>query len=264
MKYLAITAAAFATFTAATPAAAVLTTFATYSAVAGANVRWINTGTSPTRTEDAKFFTITPPSSNVPNPVLVNFSFINSLIAPSVTNISAAFMLSAIVAKDTPLSISGTTYIQQGISGSFSFTSTSAILVSGPGLTPTFYAAGSNLLSGTFSDAALAGTRLGSSGAAFASGINGTNITFTSDFLTFDQLALLDFSTSLTAITPGSFPSPNLALRGFRAVAGGSFSADPSPVPTSAIPEPASWALLIAGFSLVGVSMRRRKHAVAA
>lgn len=263
MKYLAI-AAALASITAATPAAAVLTTFATYSAIGGANVRWVNSGTAATRTSDARLFTTTTPTSTGLGAVNVNFSFINSLLAPSVTNVNAAYTLNAIVSPFTPVVVNGSSYVQPGLSGSFSFITTSAIVVSGPGLTTTFYAAGSNLLSGTFSDAVFAGRRLGSSGAIFVSGLNFTNINFTSDFLSFNNAADLDFSTAMTSIIPGSFPAANGALRTFRAVSGGQFAADPRPIPLSIVPEPATWGMLLAGFSLVGFSMRRRKHIVAA
>jgi hypothetical protein len=35
------------------------------------------------------------------------------------------------------------------------------------------------------------------------------------------------------------------------------------PPPQIAVPEPASWAMMIAGFGLVGASMRRRKAVIA-
>jgi hypothetical protein len=264
--FAATLAAALAAVTAAAPAAAVLTTFATYSAVGGANIRFVNSGTSAGRTTDATYYTTATPTSTVRGAALVNFSFINSLIAPSVNNISARYSLDAVVAKNSPLVIAGTTYIQPGISGTFSFLSTAPIVVSGPGLITTVYATGSNLLSGTFSSSSLIASRLGTSGATFASGVIGTTISFTSDFLSFDALSLLDRSTSLTAIAPGSFPGTNGALRTFRAVSGGQFSADPSPtaLAAAAVPEPATWTMLLAGFGLVGFSMRRRKNEVAA
>ncbi len=265
MKLIAL-AAAVATLAAATPAAAVLTTFATYSAVGGANIRFVNSGTSAGRTTDAIYQTTATPTSNALGSVLVNFSFINSLIAPSVSNVSARYMLNAVVAKNSPVLVLGTTYIQQGISGTFSFLSTAPIVVSGPGLITTVYATGSNLLSGSFSGSNLIASRLGTSGATFASGVIGTTISFSSDFLSFDALSLLDRSTSLTAIAPASFPAANGALRTFRAVTGGQFSADPSPtaLAAAAVPEPATWTMLLAGFGLVGFSMRRRKNEVAA
>jgi hypothetical protein len=47
------------------------------------------------------------------------------------------------------------------------------------------------------------------------------------------------------------------SLRSFRATATGSFSSDPAPTIT-ALPEPGAWAMLIAGFGLVGFAARRR------
>ncbi|KAB7646610.1 PEPxxWA-CTERM sorting domain-containing protein [Polymorphobacter fuscus] len=182
-----------------------------------------------------------------------------------VNNISAVYTMNAVVAKDSPVLVLGNAYIQPGLSGSFSFVSTSDITISGPGLITTTYAAGSNLLSGTFSGGNVVTNRFGSSGASFASGINGSDISFTSDFLTIDAMAQLDRATSLTAIAPTAFTAANGALRSFRAVTGGQFSAEPNPIPAAEIvPEPASWAMLIAGFSLVGVAMRRRKRALVA
>jgi hypothetical protein len=264
MKLIAL-AAAVATLSAATPAAAVLTTFATYSAIGGANIRFVNSGASAGRTTDATYYTTATPTATTRGAALVNFSFINSPIAPSVNNVSARYTLDAVVAKNSPLVIAGTTYIQPGISGTFSFLSTAPIVVSGPGLITTVYPTGSNLLSGSFSASSLIGSRLGTSGATFASGVIGTTISFTSDFLSFDALSLLDRSTSLTAIAPGSFPATNRALRTFRAVSGGQFSADPNPTAlAAAVPETATWTMLLAGFGLVGFSMRRRKAVAAA
>lgn len=265
MKAVVLAAAALAAMATSAPAAAVVTTFATFSATGGANARWVNSGTSATRTSDAVYYTTSTPTSNVAGPVGVTFSFINSAIAAAVTDVSASYSLNAIVARNSPIVVSGTTLIQPGIIGSFSFLSAAPITVSGPGLTTTFYAAGSNLLSGTFSGGSLIAARNGTAGAGFASGINGATISYTSDFLNFDALAELDRSIAFTAITPRSFVGANGALRSFRAVTGGQFSVDPNPIPVAAnVPEPSAWALLVAGFGLVGVSMRRRKHSVTA
>jgi hypothetical protein len=120
------------------------------------------------------------------------------------------------------------------------------------------------LLSGTFSSASILGGT--TSGSSFASGVFGTTITFTSDFLSFAPGSTLDRSTTFTSITPNLFTATNGALRSFRTVTGGTYSASPTPfaLATDPTPEPATWAMLIAGFSLVGVSMRRRNRTVAA
>lgn len=47
------------------------------------------------------------------------------------------------------------------------------------------------------------------------------------------------------------------------AISGG-FTLSTPPAPTPGIPEPAAWALLIAGFGLTGAAMRRRRATVAA
>ena len=36
-----------------------------------------------------------------------------------------------------------------------------------------------------------------------------------------------------------------------------------TPIPNPGVPEPATWAMLIAGFGLVGATMRRRRAAIA-
>jgi len=47
------------------------------------------------------------------------------------------------------------------------------------------------------------------------------------------------------------------------AISGG-FTLSTPPIPTPGVPEPAAWAMLIAGFGLTGAAMRRRRIAVAA
>ncbi len=250
---------------AATPAAAVVETFATYTAVGGGNnVRYVNSGTSASRTTDALYYTISTNGGTTPGAATVNFSFLEPKLAPFITNVSALYTLNASFAKNSP-AVGATTFSQDGLSGSFSFVSTSAITVSGPGLVTTTYAAGSNLLSGTFTGGSLLGTINGTAAATFASGPNGPSFTYTSDFLNFRPNANFDRATSLTAINPRLVKAANGALRGFRAVNSGQFSSDPAPLAAAAavVPEPASWAMLVAGFGLVGASLRRRVRAIA-
>lgn len=265
MKRLAI-AAALATLTVAAPAAATVTTFASFSPVGGANLRFVNSGTSAGRANDAVYYTTATPTGTSASAVNVNFSFLNTIISPFVTNATAAYRLDAVVAKNSPVTTLGLLLIQGGVSGAFSYKSTSAITVSGPGLITTTYASGSNLLSGSFSGGQILVSTNGTSGSSFATGIIGTNITFTSDFLSFAPGSGLDRSTTFTSITPISLKGANLALRSFRTVTGGTYSADPQPTALAAapVPEPATWAMLIAGFSLIGLSARRRIRTVAA
>ena len=263
MKFASVLIAGSLLAAAATPASAVVQTFAVWSARAGANVRYVNSGTSAARTTDAIFHSTASSTANTPGAVSVNFSFLQPKLAPFVTNVTALYTLNGQFAKNSPVSASGA-FSQSGFSGTFSFISTSAITVSGPGLITTTYAAGSNLLSGSFSGGTLLGTIGGSAGANFATGVNGTTIIYTSDFLNFTPTALLDRSQSLTAVTPIFARAANGALRSFRAVAGGSFSSDPAPLPSAnAVPEPATWAMLLVGFAMVGLSARRRTRIAA-
>ncbi len=264
--------AAGVVFAAASPASAVVTTFATYSAKGGANIRFVNSGNSTQRTTDATFYTTKTPTATTPGGVLVDFSFLQPQLAPYFTNITAIYTLNGSVAKNTaPIASSGF-FIQSGVSGSFSFLTTTAITVGGPNFVPHTYAAGSNLLSGTFNSGNIVGTIGSSAGSSFASGNNGTTITFTSDFLDFTNVGELDRSQSLNAVTPSfsrhaavSGRLINGALNSFRATASGQFSSDPAPLINGLItvPEPQSWSLMIIGFGLVGVAVRSRK-AVAA
>lgn len=256
-----ITAAALAAGTmivAAAPAQAVITTFAQYQAIGStANIRWANNGTNGSNGTGGSIYTIATGSSTVPGSRLVSFSFLQANIAPFVTNQNALFTLNASVTS-TPAQLLAGFLIQPGISGSFSFISTAPITVGN-----TVFASGSNLLSATFSQAAIVGQRNGTSGSFSASSEDPADtIVYTSDFLTFDPASSLDFSLSLTSITsvlqavPGS-SIPTRALRTFRAVSTGSFSSDPAPIVT-AIPEPAVWGLMIVGFGMVGLQSRRR------
>jgi len=241
-----------------TPAAAVVTTFATYSATGGTNIRLENSGSAVGRMQDALVYSTSTPTATSAGAVTVNFSFLQAQLAPFITNVSALYTLNGIIATGSAASTLPSGLFQPGFSGSFSFLSVAPITVSGPGLTTTLYAAGSNLLSGTFSSGSISGS--GTSGGTFASGpVAGGLITFSSDFLNFDDSIIFDRAQSLSAISPALQIGANGALRSFRGVAGGSFSADPTPKITAAVPEPESWALLILGFGIVGMAARRRR-----
>lgn len=256
------------TVVAATPAAAVVQTFATFSPVTSAkNYRFVNLGNAGARTADANVYTTSTATANTPGAAAVRFSFLIPALAPFVTDISALYTMTGTIAKNSPVSATGD-IVQAGLSGSFSFLTTSAITVSGPGFITHTYAAGSNLLSGVFSNGSIVGTIGSTSGSSFASGVSGTTIAFTSDFLDFSDVVSLDRATTLTAINPklSKHAGPNGALSGFRAVTGGQFSSDPVPLVNflAVVPEPSSWAMMVMGFGLVGFAARRRTGAVAA
>lgn len=241
----------------AAPASAV-TTFATYSATAGTNIRLVNSGNAVGRAQDAVVYSTSTASGTAPGAATVNFSFIASALAPFVTNVQALYTLNGTIAANTPAQSFNGTFFQNGFNGTFSFVTVAPITVQGVGLVTTTYAAGSNLLSGTFSNGTISGS--GSAGGSAASGAPNTNISFTSDFLDFSSSTLFDRAQSLTATNPTFGLATNGALRSFRAVAGGSWSANPVPKAFAAVPEPASWAMLVMGFGIVGATVRRRRR----
>jgi hypothetical protein len=264
-KIITIGAVAASTLVAVAPANAVVTIFAAFNSIGNTrNIRWVGTGSN------AVFYTTATGNANTAGSKAVNFSFLQSALAPYATNKTAIFTLNGTVTNKNA-TISGSDIMQSNISGTFSF-----ILAAGQGNTINIgpnisFGAGTNLLSGTFTLATISGNRNGSS-AGFSASSPVSTITYTSDVLDFVNGSNYDFALSLTSINPllnatnasnQTTGTPNKALRSFRALVGGQFSSDPAPI-TPAIPEPASWMLLIVGFGMVGVSARARKTSVVA
>jgi hypothetical protein len=240
----------------AAPASAVVVTFASFSPIgSGANVRWVSS------LSNASFYSTATNNAVVPGARNVNFSLLQPSINPFVNNVTARFSLNGVV-TNTVATISGSTITQRNINGSFSFLTTAPILIG-----TNVFATGSNLLSGTFTQGAISGTRNTTAG-GFTGSTPVSTITYTSDFLAFIPGSDYDFAWGLSSILPmlNALPVasvPLRALRSFRAVAGGNFSSDPAPVVT-AIPEPGVWGMMIVGFGMVGFAARRRKISVAA
>lgn len=241
-----------------TNANAVITTFAQFNAVGGApNVRWVNNGaasnTSSSSTSTGSggyFYTTSTGTSRVPGNVAVKFEFLQAQLS-GLGPINANFFMNITVASGNPASAQGAFRIQDIPSGAFSFTSTDAVTVGN-----TLYSAGSNLLTGTFTSGTIFGTQ--TSGSFSGNSESGT-LSYTSDFLDFSNTQDRDYSMSLTSVTPSFFRgNANRSLRTFRALSTGSFSSDPAPLVTAVVPEPGQWALMIAGFGLVGAMSRRR------
>jgi len=125
---------------------------------------------------------------------------------------------------------------QQGFNGSISFTD---------GL--------SNLLTATFLNATFSFDGAGSSGSLISTDPT-SPITFTSDIMNVSGFTSRDFSFNITGATPGFGVTDGGMGEPFVASVGGAFSG------TGAVPEPASWAMLIVGFGLTGAMARRRNR----
>jgi hypothetical protein len=271
MRLLTIASLAAAALVSAAPASAVVTTFAQFSNIGNtANVRWLisanNAGGNFSR--NATFYSTAAGNSTVAGARKMNFSFTQPALAGVASSLFANFTLNGTV-TNTVATVAGQNITQTNISGSFSF-----IQSAGSSFTvgATTFGAGVNLLSGTFTQSSISGQRNGTSAGWSASSLGGSSIMFSSDVLSFVNGSNYDLAWSLASIAPllnasgvgNSFAvAPNKALRSFRAVLGGQFSSDPAPI-TPAIPEPAIWAQLIIGFSMVGFAARRRKISVAA
>jgi hypothetical protein len=238
----------------AAPAQAVLTTFANFTGIdAATGVRFQNSAPDDVSGTTGSLYTIDAMTS-APGSRLVSFSFLPPALAASVTNVLASFTMLSNTAS--PAQTVGGFTLQPGLAGSFTFLSTSAITVGGIN-----YAAGSNLLSGTFTDVSISG-QTGASAAAYnGSTGGGSTILFTSDFVSFVPGSDYDMSISLTSLAPLLFAAPGAALRSFEAYSTGSFSSDPAPIVNGGVPEPSAWLMLIAGFGLVGFQARRRRNA---
>lgn len=239
---------------AAAPAHAVLTTFANFTGLdANTGIRFQNSNADNVSGVGGTLYTVDT-VSDLPGTRKVSFTFLPPALS-AVTDVTADFILLATTAS--PAQIFNGFMVQPNLTGGFSFRSTSAITVGS-----TTYAAGSNLLSGTFTDVSIAGQTNSSSAAYGGSTTSGSTIVFTSDFLTFAPGSEYDFSISLTALSPLLFANPGASLRSFEAYSTGSFSSDPAPI-VGGVPEPSVWGMLIIGFGLVGVQVRRRRNSVA-
>jgi hypothetical protein len=79
-------------------------------------------------------------------------------------------------------------------------------------------------------------------------------IGFTSDIIDVSGFTSRDFAFNITGATPGFSVTEGGLGSPFVASVGGAFSG------TGAVPEPASWAMLIVGFGLTGAMARRRNR----
>lgn len=253
--------------TAAVPAHAVMTAFATFAPIAPipvgyTDLRWRNSGVNGAAGTSGALYTTATNNAATAGSRLVSFSFLQASLAPVATNIVAQFTL--LGSSPNIATASGTTLTQSSIGGGFSFLSTSAFTVG-----TTTYAAGSNLLSGTFGGAEISGTRGGNVAAFGASTTTAQSVVFTSDFLDFSgvtdsefAIAMANVSSTLSALPNSTVLPPTTALRSFRSQGSGSFSTDELPF-VIGVPEPQTWGLMVVGFGMVGLQVRRRSRRAA-
>lgn len=248
-------AGALALVSVAAPASATITTFAQYSAVGSdANLYWKNSADPATTGSSGSLYTIAA-NGTAPATRAVTFEFLQTQLAV-LGPIAANFTFNA-TASGNALAFGGFVF-QNGLVGSFSFTNVNALTLGSK-----TFAAGSNLLTATFNDTSISGQRNGTFAGVGGSSGSGATITYTSDFLDFSSTISRDFALSVSSVnaplnaTPTN-TTPTAALRTFKGLSTGSFSSDPAPIIT-AVPEPASWALMIAGFGMVGLATRRRR-----
>lgn len=228
----------------AAPAVAATEIFASYLPTApGSNMRYQKVGEA-----SGLFYTVATSTSTSVGATQVRFSFIGALASLGI--LDAAFTFTG-TATDNPALSAGGLLIQTLDSGSFSFNYTGAApLVVGSNI----YTTGANLLSGSFLNGQIFGTAAGSSGSVTASTPPISSVTYSSDFRTFDQTLDKDFALALTAITPVlSRLDGDSSIATFRTISTGAFSTD-----VTAVPEPQIWGLLVAGFGLTGLRLRRR------
>jgi hypothetical protein len=258
-KIIGVGLAVAATLSLSAPACATETTFASFSpAGSNPNVHLTNAGNGSGRLNDGSF------ASGVPTalPVQVKFSFLLPGISDFVTDVAATYTLTATIAKNTPAINAAGFSIQAGVGGTMSFISNTAILVTGPGFVPHNYAAGSNLLTVVFNSAALAG-QTGSHNLSFSDGtLGGGTVTFTSDFLDFSNTTNRDFALSLSSLSPvvSAATGTNKSLNSFTGSLGGQFASDPAALVNGAVPEPATWAMMLLGMLGIGLSLRGRRR----
>lgn len=188
----------------------------------------------------------------------VSFAFTNPQLNNALGTFDALMLFEA-SATGAAQSIAGVVTVQPGVAGTLSFKTINDMTVG-----QTFYGAGANLFSiNLLSGGAISG--LGSSGSLIASE-NGSAVfgAPTSDFLNISGAANQELSMSLNGITSALAFVQGQALSSFNATARGSYAADGDFSATAVIPEPATWAMLMTGFGMVGSLARRRRNVVAA
>jgi len=180
---------------------------------------------------------------------LVHFAFLNPDGSVSGTSFDAIMNLTATTGAAT-VTGGGALALLPVTNGTLTFTS--ATPVSWGGHT------GTNLLSVDFSGGFLSAI-LGGSTANYGNSTPPFSVNFTSDFLDFSTSTARDLALAINAINP----SVGFAFGGTRLNMGtmsGNFGSDATAGNPQGVPEPGSWALMFAGFGLVGSMLRSQRR----
>jgi hypothetical protein len=244
-KTAAVSGLVLAAMVSSAPAAA-LVTFGSTIALSNNNVRYVNSTVVGT---PSQLYSTSSISATSPSSANIFFGATEALLGGLPLNQASTFLLEASVPNLTGLSGA---FSVSGVDGSFSILSNVPITLAG--------VTSQVLLTAVFTNATFLGTA-GSPGLT----LTGDNITGTvvyeSDFLDFSEVVGTAFSFTGAATAPLQLGSSG-RVRSFRGTVTGNFSSDP--VPSVLVPEPETWAMLVLGFGLVGVSVRRRRKVVIA
>lgn len=206
-------------------------------------------------TAGGSLFTIATPGGTTPGAVATNFTFLNPVLY-ALGPLAAAFTFDATASAGSVAQAAGGYVYQPVMSGTFAFTYTGATPLH---VLNRVYRTGANLLSATFVGGTIIGQNGATSGSASAStSVPGETISYASDFIRFNKTIDHDFAISASAITAALGFKQYQALNSFKATTTGSFSTQPLPTLAAGAPEPASWAMLVVGFGLIGVARRRQ------
>lgn len=261
--------AAIALVSVAAPAQAVQTAFATYSPIVPTppgyvDIRWNNSASNGAGGTSGALYSTATDNATTAGSRLVSFSFLQPSLSPVATNIVASLTL--LGSSPNIATQSGSDLIQSNVGGGFSFVSTSTITVG-----TNTYAPGSNLLTATFGGATITGLRGGSAADFSASTDLAQSVVYTSDFLDFSGVTGSEFTfalgnlRSILSALPGGplgTQTPNTALRTFRSEGSGTFATTELPF-VIGVPEPQTWGLMVVGFGMVGLQVRRRSRRAA-